>query len=127
MMKTDVLIVGAGPTGLILALSLVKQGVRVRIIDKIQQTASASSAIVIHARTLELYKQLDIDAEVVANGHKLEAINFWVRGKRRVHVAFGEVGKSLTPHPYLHVYPQDAHERLLIGRLEELGVTVERN
>src|ERR1700753_2935843 len=114
MSQTDVLIVGAGPTGLILALSLVKQGVRVRVIDKIEQTASTSRAIVIHARTLELYKQLDIDTEVFANGHKLEAINCWVGGKRRVRVAFGEVGKTLTPHPYLHVYPQDAHERLLI-------------
>ncbi|KAK2806217.1 hypothetical protein FQN50_005942 [Emmonsiellopsis sp. PD_5] len=124
--KTDTLIIGAGPTGLVLALWLTRQGISVRIIDKHPATASTSRALVIHARTLELYRQLDLADEVVANGHKIEATNVWVGGVHKGHVPFGDAGKGLTPYPFIHVYPQDQHEMLLERRLEGLGVRVER-
>jgi len=59
-MKSDVLIVGAGPTGLVLALWLTKLGVKVRIIDKTSEAGSTSRALAVQARTLELYGQLDL-------------------------------------------------------------------
>ena len=60
MTRSDVLIVGAGPTGLVLALWLTKLGVKVRIIDKTAEPGTTSRALAVHARTLELYRQLDL-------------------------------------------------------------------
>ncbi len=126
MAQCDVLIVGAGPTGLVLALWLTKLGVRVRIVDKTAEPGTTSRALAVQARTLELYRQLDLTEAVLARGHKVPAINLWVKGEATARISFGSVGSSLTPYPFLHIFPQDQHERLLIERLQALGVTVER-
>src|SRR5262245_32440522 len=126
MARSDVLIVGAGPTGLVLALWLTKLGARPRIIDKTAEPGTTSRALAVHARTLELYRQLDLTSEVIARGHKVPAVRLWVKGEPRARVSFEEIGSRLTPYPFLHIFPQDEHERLLIARLKELGVTVER-
>src|ERR1700738_4566833 len=126
MAQTDVLIIGARPTGLVLALWLTKLGVRVRIIDKTAEPGTTSRALAVQARTLELYRQLDLTEAVVAPGHRVPAVNLWVKGEAAARVAFGSVGSDLTPYPFLHIFPQDRHERLLIERLEALGVRVER-
>src|SRR5271169_6466339 len=126
MSRSEVLIVGAGPTGLALALWLTKQGVEVRIVDKTAEPGTTSRALAVQARTLELYRQLDLVDEVVERGHKTPAVNLWVKGKNAAHVSFETVGLGLTPYPFLHIFPQDQHERLLIERLEALGVVVER-
>jgi 2-polyprenyl-6-methoxyphenol hydroxylase-like FAD-dependent oxidoreductase len=122
----DVLIVGAGPTGLVLALWLKRRGVRVRIIDKTAEPGTTSRALVVHARTLELYRQLGIAAEVVERGLKFTAVNLWVRGKRAARAELGDLGRGLTPFPELLIFPQDQHERLLIEHLRRAGVSVER-
>lgn len=126
-MDNDVLIVGAGPTGLVLALWLTKQGIRVRIVDKNDGPGTASRAMIVQARTLELYRQLDIADVVVAAGYTNFVINIWVGGKKRTHLSFNDAGTKITPYPFMLVYPQDRHERLLSDRLQELGVTVERS
>jgi 2-polyprenyl-6-methoxyphenol hydroxylase-like FAD-dependent oxidoreductase len=127
MNRSDVLIVGAGPTGLVLALWLTKLGVRVRIIDKTAEAGTTSRALAVQARTLELYSQLDLADEVVARGHKTPAVNLWVKGRKAARLGFEDIGKDLTPYSFLLIFPQDQHERLLIERLEALGVTVGRN
>jgi 2-polyprenyl-6-methoxyphenol hydroxylase-like FAD-dependent oxidoreductase len=126
MTKSDVLVVGAGPTGLVLALWLTKLGVRVRIIDKTAEPGTTSRALAVQARTLELYRQLDLSEAVVAQGHQVPAVNLWVKGERTTRILFESVGAGLTPYPFLHIFPQDQHERLLIERLEALGIKVER-
>jgi 2-polyprenyl-6-methoxyphenol hydroxylase-like FAD-dependent oxidoreductase len=126
MTQTDVLVVGAGPTGLVLALWLSKLGVKVRVIDKTAEPGTTSRALAVQARTLELYRQLDLTEAVVAQGHRVPAVNLWVKGEAAARIAFGSVGSDLTPYPFLHIFPQDQHERLLIERLEALGVMVER-
>ena len=126
MAQSEVLIVGAGPTGLVLALWLTKQGVSVRIIDKSESQAETSRAMVVQARTLELYRQLDMAEAVIAAGHPDLALNMWLRGKHRARVSLGDAGANITPYPFLLVFPQDQHERLLIDRLRGLGVIVER-
>ena len=126
MTQSDVLIVGAGPTGLVLALWLTKLGVKVRIIDKTAEPGTTSRALAVQARTLELYRQLDLTEAVVARGHRVPAVNLWVKGEAAARIAFESVGSGLTPYPFLHIFPQDQHERLLIERLEALGVAVER-
>ena len=121
----DVLIVGAGPTGLVLALWLTKQGVPVRIIDKSDGPAADSRALAVQARTLELYRQLDLADEVLARGYQVPALNLWVGGRSKARIPLPDLGRGLTPYG-LVVFPQDEHERLLIERLEALSVSVER-
>jgi 2-polyprenyl-6-methoxyphenol hydroxylase-like FAD-dependent oxidoreductase len=122
----DVLIVGAGPTGLVLALWLTRLGVKVRIIDRTDAPGTTSRALAVQARTLELYRQLDLTEAVCARGHEVPAVNLWVKGQRAARVEFEAVGADLTPYPFFHIFPQDEHERLLIARLEQAGVSVER-
>src|ERR1700675_3378853 len=125
-MQSDVLVVGAGPTGLVLALWLTKLGARVRIIDKTSEPGTTSRALAVQARTLELYRQVDLTEAVIAKGHRVPAVNLWVKGEAAARIAFESVGFGLTPYPFLHIFPQDQHERLLIERLQALGVMVER-
>src|SRR4030088_1245722 len=126
MPRTDVLIIGAGPTGLVLALWLTKLGVKVRIVDKTAEPGTTSRALAVQARTLELYQQLDLTEAIVAKGHKVPAVNLWVKGEAAARLSFESIGSGLTPYPFLHIFPQDQHERLLIERLQALGVAVER-
>jgi 2-polyprenyl-6-methoxyphenol hydroxylase-like FAD-dependent oxidoreductase len=126
MAHSEVLIVGAGPTGLVLALWLTRLGVKVRIIDKTAEPGTTSRALAVQARTLELYRQLDLADAVVARGHKVPAVNLWVKGRPAARLEFEKMGAGLTPYPFLHIFPQDEHEQLLIARLEALGVAIER-
>jgi 2-polyprenyl-6-methoxyphenol hydroxylase-like FAD-dependent oxidoreductase len=126
MMHSDVLIIGAGPTGLILALWLTKLGVKVRIVDKTAEPGTTSRALGVQARTLELYRQLDLTDAVLDHGHKVPAVNLWVKGEPATRLSFERIGSDLTPYSFLHILPQDQHERLLIERLQALGVFVER-
>ena len=78
------------------------------------------------ARTLEFHRQLGLAEAVVARGLEFAAANLWVRGKKVARAAFGEMGKGISPYPYMLIFPQDEHERLLAERLEAEGVRVER-
>lgn len=126
MSDPQVLIAGAGPTGLVLATWLTRRGIRVRIVDKAAQAGTSSRALVVHARTLELYRELGLADDVVAAGLPFEAINLWVRASHVARVTLGDIGAGVSPFPYVVIYPQDAHERLLADRLHEAGVDVER-
>jgi 2-polyprenyl-6-methoxyphenol hydroxylase-like FAD-dependent oxidoreductase len=126
VIRSDVLIIGAGPTGLVLALWLTKLGVNVRILDKTAEPGTTSRALAVQARTLELYRQLDLADAVLKHGHKVPAVNLWVQGEPKAHLAFETVGSDLTPYAFLQIFPQDQHERLLVQRLEGMGVFVQR-
>ena len=126
MTETQVLIVGAGPTGLVLALWLTLQGVKVRIVDRTAEPGTTSRALAVQARTLELYAQADLAGAVVERGHKTPAVNLWVKGARQARVDFESIGEGVSPHAFLLIFPQDEHEKLLTERLTALGVTVER-
>jgi 2-polyprenyl-6-methoxyphenol hydroxylase-like FAD-dependent oxidoreductase len=126
MSRSDVLVIGSGPTGLVLALWLTRLGVKVRIIDKTAVPGTTSRALAVHARTLELYRQLDLADCVVERGHKVPAVRLWVKGEPRARLDFTQIASDLTPYPFLEIFPQDEHERLLIERLQQLGVAVER-
>ncbi len=126
MARSDVLIIGAGPTGLVLALWLTKLGAQVRIVDRAAEPGTTSRALAVQARTLELYRQLDLADAIVERGHKVPAVNLWVKGEPAARLPFEAIGSDLTPYSFLQIFPQDQHERLLIERLEQLGVLVER-
>jgi 2-polyprenyl-6-methoxyphenol hydroxylase-like FAD-dependent oxidoreductase len=121
-----VLIAGAGPTGLVLANWLARFGVEFRIIDKAPEPGTTSRALAVQARTLELYRQLDLANAVIADGHLVPAFNLWVKGKPEARVPFENIAQDLTPYPFVQIFPQDEHERLLIQRLESSGASVER-
>jgi len=126
MSDTQVLIVGAGPTGLVLALYLTRLGVRVRIVDKAAEPGTTSRAIGVQARTLEHYRQVGLADAVVQRGLKFIAANLWASGRQVGRLRFGDMGHGLSPFPYILAFAQDEHERLLIDRLAQLGVKVER-
>ncbi len=127
MTDPRVLIVGAGPTGLVLALWLTKLGVPVRIVDRTAGLGTTSRALAVHARTLELYEQLDLADAIVKKGYTIPGARLWLGGKEVARVPFEEIASDLTPYGFVHVFPQDEHERLLVERLEELGVRVDRS
>jgi len=123
---TDVLIAGAGPTGLVLALWLTRLGVRVRIVDKTEAPGTTSRALVIHARTLELYRQVGVAGMILERALRFVAANLWARGRHAARLEFGDIGAGLTAYPYMVIHPQDEHERMLLECLERLDVRVER-
>src|ERR1700747_2276126 len=110
MAQTEVLVIGAGPTGLVLALWLTRLGVKVRIIDKTAEPGTTSRALAVQARTLELYRQLDLTEAVIARGHRVPAVNLWAKGQAAARLSFESVGSGLTLYPFLHIFPQDRHE-----------------
>ena len=99
MARTEVLITGAGPSGLVLALWLTRQGVDVRIIDRTEAPGTTSRALAVQARTLELYRQLDLSGRGARRGHRVPAVNLWARGERAARLVLAGVGEHLTPFP----------------------------
>jgi 2-polyprenyl-6-methoxyphenol hydroxylase-like FAD-dependent oxidoreductase len=122
-----VLIAGAGPTGLVLGLWLTRLGVPVRIVDKAADPGTTSRAVAVQARTLEFYRQIGLPDAVVARGREVSAANMWVAGRHVARAVFGDMGAGISPYSYAFVFPQDEHERLLIERLHDADVTVERH
>jgi len=125
-LHTEVLIVGAGPTGLVMALWLNRLGVRVRIIDKTAQPGTTSRALVVHARILEHYDQLGLAEPIIRQGMRMSSANLWLKGRKVARARFDEMGKGISPFPFALIYPQDAHEEFLVERLRGAGVEVER-
>lgn len=121
MNTTDVLIAGAGPTGLMLALWLARAGVRVRVVDPKAGPTQETRAIVVHARTLEFYRQLGLGEEALARGRRLDHISLWVRGRRVGHVQLSDVGEDLTPYPFVYILTQNENEAMLLAHLERAG------
>ncbi|HEY1960623.1 MAG TPA: FAD-dependent oxidoreductase [Polyangiaceae bacterium] len=122
----DVLVVGAGPTGLFLALLLAKLGVSVRVVDAAEGPGTTSRALAVQARTLEFYRQVGLVDEVLERGLVFGDVNLWRGGERVAHVDLSNLGEGISPYPFGLIFPQDQHERLLIERLEREGVKVER-
>ncbi|MBP7242984.1 FAD-dependent monooxygenase [Amaricoccus sp.] len=128
--RAEILIVGAGPTGLVLGLALARRGIGFRLIDAEPGPGAQSRAMAVHARTLEFYRQFGFADEVVAQGIVSEAIRLRAPdaggGSREVvRIRFGDIGRGLSRYPFVLSYPQDLHERLLVGRLAAAGGGVE--
>src|SRR5919202_3277399 len=124
--ETDVLVVGAGPTGLVMAAQLAAQGIGCRIIDKTPIRSERSRALVVQARSLELLQKMSIADELVSRGRQTLKLTPFVDGRRVVDVEFGDIGVDDTPYPFLLFVSQAETERVLEEYLVSLGVTVER-
>jgi 2-polyprenyl-6-methoxyphenol hydroxylase-like FAD-dependent oxidoreductase len=125
MAEPQVLIVGAGPTGLVLALWLAKVGVAFRLVDRKARPGEGSRAMAVQARTLEFYRQLGIAEDVIAAGFQVDRVRLRNQSGEVATVPLGRVGKGLSPYPFVLSFPQDDHERLLIERLSRAGQAVE--
>jgi 2-polyprenyl-6-methoxyphenol hydroxylase-like FAD-dependent oxidoreductase len=123
MNDTDVLIIGAGPTGLTLAASLLTKGTRATIVDRQAEGANTSRAGAINARTLEVLEGLDVSRRMVKEG--VQAPNFTIRDGRNVLIPI-DFSRLPSAYPYTLLLPQNDTERLLLERVVELGGEVLR-
>src|SRR5436309_2632945 len=113
MSETDVLIIGAGPTGLALACQLTRFGVDFHIIDKKETTTAFSRAIGVQARTLEIYEQIGLADKLIALGRPAERVRMLEGGVIRGEAPLRDIGAGLNPYPFLLIVDQSKHERLL--------------
>ncbi len=125
--NTDVLIVGAGPTGLMLGIQLARRGVRALIVDRNPGPSVYSKALGVHARSLEIYSHLGIADRAIELGIRAAAANLWVEGRRAARVPLGDIGRDLSPYPFLLILAQDSNEQLLGEVLHGLGTEVSWN
>ena len=126
-MDTDVLIVGAGPTGLMLANQLARRGVRAQIIDRHPGPAKETRALGVQARTLEIYAHLGIVGRALELGKAGVGGNIWAQGRWLANVRLSDAGDGVTPYPYILVLGQDDNELIMGERLRELGMSVQWN
>ena len=119
----DVLVVGAGPTGLAMAVELTRMGVRCRVIDKALEPSKTSKALAVQARTLEYFDRIGIADAAVAAGRQVHGVNVFSERKRIVHMSFDGIPSRFQ---YALILPQSETERLLTERLAGLGVRPER-
>ncbi len=119
------LVVGAGPSGLLLALELCRHGVRPRVIDALPGPSPLSRALVVHARTLELLDRHGLAERLVAQGEVVRAGGLRRQGRVVATVPVGRIGEGLSPFPFLLMLSQDRTETLLRDALAAAGVQVE--
>lgn len=123
-----ILIVGAGPSGMALALWLHKLGCPCRIIDKLSGPGQTSRATAVHARTLELYRQLGVAERLVEAGIKVLHLVITSRGSQTSRIQLTrDDEQALSRYPYILGLPQDVHEQILVDVLSERGIKIERN
>jgi 2-polyprenyl-6-methoxyphenol hydroxylase-like FAD-dependent oxidoreductase len=123
MNTTDVLVVGAGPTGLTVGASLVKRGVAATVIDAMPAGAHTSRAAVVAARTLEVLEQIDASARLVERGIHVPLFSMRDGDRTLIPVDFSALP---TKYPYSLTISQADTERVLLHRLTELGGEVLR-
>ena len=120
-MKTDVIIAGAGPTGLALACQFIRYGVDFVILDEKETTTPYSRAIGVQARTLELYEQINLADDLIALGTKANKVRLLEGGEVRGEVDLSDIGQGLSPYPFLLLVEQGKHEKLLYDFIKSNG------
>lgn len=122
--KTDVIIVGAGPTGLSLAVQLMRYDIDFVIFDKKEGVTDLSKALVVHARTLEIYDQVGLAQKAVEGGEIVHKLTLMHDGKITARLDFSGFGGQLSPFPFFLVFEQSKNERLFYKHLQHNGKEV---
>jgi 2-polyprenyl-6-methoxyphenol hydroxylase-like FAD-dependent oxidoreductase len=123
---TDVLIVGAGPAGLMMACQLALHNVSFRIVDKAEQSQNFSGALLIQARTMEIFAQMGMAEKILQKGRAVEKITLLHEGRKSGDIQVGNMGSGISRFPYIFMLKQTHTRKLLSEFLEKHGVMVER-
>ena len=111
--NTDVLVVGAGPTGLAIACQLIRYGIDFIVIDKKEGTTPFSKAIGVQARTLEIYEQIGLAESLIKEGAITKGVRMLEGGEVQAEVSLTSLGQGKSPYPFLLIVEQGKHEHLL--------------
>lgn len=126
-LDVDVLIVGAGPTGLVAASDALRHGLSVRIVDQNEQRSPHSKALVLHSRSLEVLDDLGCVEPVLRAGRDFRALNIFAGRRSLGRIEFRALAWNDAPYPMWLTIPQSETERCLEERLIALGGKVERH
>jgi 2-polyprenyl-6-methoxyphenol hydroxylase-like FAD-dependent oxidoreductase len=122
--RTEVLVVGAGPVGLLTAILLAEAGIEVRIIDREDRTAARSYACALHPGTLRMLERMGLAATLIERGRRLDKIAFYEGATRQAEVKLSGLG---GPFPFMVILPQNVFEDALEQRLCKAGAAVSWN
>lgn len=123
-MNIQVLIVGAGPTGLSLACFLTRLGIDFVIVDKKEALTTLSKAMVVQARTLEIYDQMGIAATAIERGEKMGRARVLSGGEIKAELNLTDIGQDLSPFPFALILEQSRNEEILFEYLQRNGHNV---
>ena len=121
----DVLIVGAGPTGLMAAAQLLRWGIRPRIIEANAGPTLQTRALGVQARSMEIYRQMGLEKEVFARGIPAKYATIFTEHGRLGQLSMAQIGAGLSAYPYMFILPQDQNEIVLGEDLTRHGLEVE--
>jgi 2-polyprenyl-6-methoxyphenol hydroxylase-like FAD-dependent oxidoreductase len=114
---TSVLIIGAGPSGLMMAAQLLRYGIQPVIIDSKQGPTTHSKALAVQARSLEIYRQMGLIDTIIKGSKQASGVVFNQDGKEVASLSLNNVGEGQTAFPFVHLYQQSKNERLLLDFL----------
>ena len=115
--KCEIIILGAGPTGLMLANQLTRFAVDYLILDQKSGPTDQSRALVVQSRSMEIYEQLGLSNQVEASGQKNYGLDFYKKGKLAASVTIVDANENASPFPYIMMYEQSLNEKLLYDNL----------
>lgn len=121
-LEHDVLVVGAGPVGLTIALLLQRRGIKVLVVEKSHQPVSESRAIWVHPRTLEIWKQIGMTREALKEGVLVSAIQMHVQGKKQATLPYD--GATVSEFPHGLMLEQSRTQRLLLAIAERANIPI---
>ena len=120
-LSCEVLVVGAGPTGLMLANWLTRLGVQVIVADGKDGPTRESRALVVQARSMEIYDQLGIGDQVLEAAHRAEALAPGFGARAFGRIPLGSLGSGVTAFPFIEILEQSRNEEILYENLQKLG------
>src|SRR5436853_3826965 len=127
MLETQVIISGAGPTGLSMSAQLLRHNIDFILLDKKEKTTTFSKAIVVQARTLEIFQEIKLDKRAINEGRITQAMNLFYKGKRRAAINISGLGQGLSPFPFALSLEQSKTEEFLEAYLNENGKEIKWN
>ena len=125
--NTDVIIIGAGPTGLMAACQLARYEIDFIIVDQKAGATVESRAIAVTPRSLEIYQQMGIVDVAIEQGQFINEFTLFINGKEKATVSIAEIGKGLSDFPFLLAFEQSKNETLLYETLQKYNRQVEWN
>ena len=123
MLENPVLVVGAGPTGLVLAIEFARRDIPFRLIDRRPEPLGRDRAVAVKSRTLEVLEGIGLADRFLSSGHIIRGIHLFAGGTQVASIGLGGLD---SPFPFDLCLPEELTERILTNHLEQLGGRVER-